>query len=255
MMPIMEEVNAMRKEAKSKEYEGFTPMFNRKMPLPPLPPVLPFAFKVDYSVSSEEEKGCDMKSYEWLDEYDSSMKTFWDQIIDTQKSFIESSRDQWQDLYDHIVEMQDNFAKSLPEQFPVLPGLPPCPVTPKYLVEQLKKFQDMSEESITEQTDNLVNFSIKSQEQTRDMADTFIDNAADFRKECAKTIDAKSEEVKAKPEKKASKAKTGKSTTSKKEPAKKEPAKKEPAKKEPAKKKAAPKVEEVKAEEEKPIEF
>ncbi len=251
MVPIMKEVNAMSKEAKNKEFEGFIPMFNGKMPLPPLPPLPPFAFKVDYSVSSEgEEKSCDMKSYEWLDECDSSMKTFWDQIIDTQKSFLESSRDQWQDLYDHIVEMQDNFAKSLPEQFPVLPGLPPCPVTPKYLVEQLKKFQDMSEESITEQTDNIVNFSIKSQEQTRDMADTFVDKAADFRKEYAKTIDVNAEEVKAEPEKKASKAKTGKSA-----PAKKESAKKEPAKKEPAKKKAAPKAEEVKPEEDKPIEF
>jgi hypothetical protein len=228
MMPLIDGVKYMSKDKKTEQF-GF--------PMPPMPP-MPFKTKPG-NWEIPEPKIDDKKANEWMDNCDSSIMTLWEQIIDAQKSTIASSKDQWEQFLDNLMKMQDTFASSLPEEFPVLPGLPPAPVSPKYLMKELKKFQDMSRKHFAEQADSVVDFYIKSQKQGRDMAGTVADNTANIRKEIAKKdAEAKKAAPKAEPAKKAAPAKK------KAAPAKKAAPKAEPAKKAaPAKKKAAPKAE------------
>jgi acyl-coenzyme A synthetase/AMP-(fatty) acid ligase len=247
-IPLLKDVmNMSMNRTKRNEPAGFMPMFNGKMPpvppmFPPMPSMMPpMPFPKFGNWEAPEAKDVDKDVDKWVDDFDGNMLTFWDQFIDMQKSSIESSKAQWQQFFDKLIEMQDSFADSLPEEVPVMPGFPAFPVKPKYMMEQLKQFEKMSNDHLTEQADSVADFYIKSQEQTREMGERVSDEASDVRKGNTKE--------------KASKKKNDAS------PAKKKTTKSnaeadEPAKKAAPRKKKASKVEEVKPElEEKAPEF
>jgi hypothetical protein len=173
----------------------------------------------------KEEK----KANEVMDDFEADLMKFWKQVIDMQKSSIKSNRAQCVQFFDQFMGMQDTFTGSLPDVFPVLPGFPAFPVTPKYLVDELKKFQEMSKDHFMEQTDSYTDFFIKSQEQTRDVVGEIADNAADIRDGVEKE-----EKAEAKPAKKRA-PKTA-------------PKEEAPAKKKAPAKKRAPKTAEPKEE-------
>lgn len=197
----------------------FVPMFNGKIPVPPMP-FMPKAEGFEWPEAEKVEK--DIKKM--MDEFDANMMSFWNQMIGLQKSSIKSSKAQMEQFYADVMKIQDNLTSSLPEEFPALPGVPAPLVTPKEAMKQVKKFQEMSKKCVEEQVDSYTDFCIKSQEQTLDVTNKVVDKASDIRNGEA--------EEKAAPAKK--------------------PAKKQPAKK-PAKKPAKEKAEPAPAEEENPV--
>ena len=96
-----------------------------------------------------------------------------------QKSSIENSKDQWNQVYDYMMSMQDTFTESLPDELPALPGiLGQLPVvSPKEFMKDLKEFQEMAKEYFVKQADSIVDVSIKSQEKVCDKVCKAIDNA------------------------------------------------------------------------------
>ena len=250
---------------KNDKFEGFMPKFDGKMPpMPPMPvPVpLPIFGKKD---EEEDKKKVDINAL--IDELDANMLVFWNQIIDMQKSSNSAVKDQWKKTFAQLMEMQDTFAASLPEESPEIFGIPAFLIAPKEAMKDLKKLQKMSNDYFTEQADSFADFVIKSQVESREVGKKVADNASYVRKEAAKkreetkeevkkAVDAKKAEVKKAVDAQkapAKKAPAKKAAPAKKKAAKAEPAKKAaPAKKAPAKKKApkAPKAE-VKAEPEK----
>lgn len=267
VLSLLRDVINMTNE-KCDKFAGFMPKFDGKLPpMPPMPFPLP-KFNKEEAEAKKKKGEKDIGGF--MDEFDANMLTFWSQVIDMQKSTIESNRDQWLQTFDQLMEMQDTFADSLPKEFPTIPGFSAPSVSPKYLMEELKKFQEMANDHVTEQIDSFVDFYIKSQEQTREVGKKAVGDVSVARKDFAKEKDAKEKEfkeaiakTKAAKEEKAEPAKKkapAKKAPAKKTAAKKAPAKKaEPAKKAPAKKKApVKKAEEVKAEpakEEKAPEF
>ena len=107
------------------------------------------------------------------------------------------------------MKMQDTFTASLPEEIPVPSGMPAFPATTKNMVDDLKKFQKMVKEHLTEQADSVSDFCIKSQEQTREVGKKVADKASDARRDLAKDEEAKA--AKPEPAKRKTKAKAAKS--------------------------------------------
>jgi len=215
----------MSEEKKCNQFPGFMPLNNMMPPMPafPAPPMsMPPMPSIPFG---KEEK----KANEVMDDFEADLMKFWKQVIDMQKSSIKSNRAQCVQFFDQFMGMQDTFTGSLPDVFPVLPGFPAFPVTPKYLVDELKKFQEMSKDHFMEQTDSYTDFFIKSQEQTRDVVGEIADNAADIRDGVEKE-----EKAEAKPAKKRA-PKTA-------------PKEEAPAKKKAPAKKRAPKTAEPKEE-------
>ncbi len=216
----------MNMSKNNKKNEGFAPM------IPPIP--MPFIPNFG-NWAKPEVKSYDKKIIVFMDDCDANVMALWKQIIDMQKSYIESSKGQWQQFIDKLFEMQDSFANSLPEEFPVAPGMKSLPVTPKYLMDQLKQFEEMSNDYFTEQADSCADFCIKSQEQTRDVVSTIAEKASDLRQEEANADEAESAPAK-------------KKATSKKKAAQTEEAKSAPPKKKATPKKKTEATEKVKPE-------
>jgi len=202
-----------------------------KVQVPPMPPFMAKDGKTEWPDASKVKKDTN----DFMDNCDSNMMTFWNQMIELQKSQIQSTRDQWMQFFDQLLEMQDTFAKNLPEELPVPPGFPAFPISPRYMMEQLKKYEEMSNDHFTEQADSLADFCIKSQEQSREVANTVVDKASDIRNDEETPAPAKKKTTKAKAaEPEPAKAKEtkpkAKSTNTKKKTTKAKAAEPEPAK-------------------------
>jgi hypothetical protein len=89
------------------------------------------------------------------------MKSFWEKGIDLQKSSIDRSKDQYDQFFTYIQDMMDDFVESLPEE---LPGMPPCPITPKDFRKSMKEWEEMINDYFKEQAGSWTDFAIKSQE-------------------------------------------------------------------------------------------
>ena len=238
LMPLMKEWN---------QIEGILPMFNGKessMTPPMFPPMFPPMMSSSMPPMPFPYMGnggwpmanpFDSSVKKWMDDFSVNMQTFWNQLGDMQKSSIESSRDMTHQFFDQLIEMQKSFANSLPEEFPVLPGFPKWPISPKSLIEEFNKFLQMSEKLAVAQADSFADFCLKGQEQTREMTNAVTDKVSDIRNGIAKEEKAEAEAVKKLPaKKKATKTASAKRQTTKRQPAKKKVPKSEEVVSEPA---------------------
>ncbi len=140
--------------------------------------------------------------------FNTNLMSCWDQFIEMQKSYIESSREQWDEFTDQFMEMEKTFANSLPEEFPVMPGFAPWPVSPKEMMKKWQEFEEKSKENFMEQADSFARYYIRSLEQARDMAKSANDKASVSTKEITMK---KGSKPKSAPSKKGTKAKTARS--------------------------------------------
>lgn len=172
MMPLMKGVNNM---SKSKQFpNGVFPMFQGMMPnfpsmpgmpVMPMMPMMPFPFMQNKNGFGWGGNNTSGNSY--CEDFNSGLIKFWKQTIEAQKASLEGTRDQWNQFFEYNMDMWDTFAEFLPDEVPVLPGLPT--VSPKNVVKRVKKFQEMANEHIQQQADTAVDFAIKGQEQACDM--------------------------------------------------------------------------------------
>ena len=179
MMPLMEGVTNMSK--KKFAPTGFMPMFQGMMPqmpmMPMMPvlPVMPFAQNKNPWSCFANLNSCDNTCG---DDFMSGMKKFWEQMIDVQKTSLNGTRDQWNQFFEHMMDMQDTFAESLPDELPSLPGFPQMPaISPKDFMKRAKEFQEMTNAHFVEQADSVKDFYLKGQEKACDMACAAMDNA------------------------------------------------------------------------------
>jgi acyl-CoA synthetase (AMP-forming)/AMP-acid ligase II len=158
MKPLIKEIN---------QFEDIMPEFGKMRP--PMMPPMPFM-----PLPRIDKQAAD---------FNASIMRIWDQSIDMQKSHIESTREQWDQLSDQYMEMEDNFADSLPEDLPLLPGFVPLPFSPKVMMKQWMKFEKMSKEHFMDQADSFAISYIRNQEKARDMAGSVYDKASNITKE------------------------------------------------------------------------
>ena len=125
-----------------------------------------------------------------------------------QDSSTNATKEQWGKFFGQIMEMQEIFAASLPDEIPSLPWLPDFfkpSMSPRAYMKKVKEFQEMANAYAVEQTDSFLDFCKKGQEQAKDMVSEAVKNVEDKVEQVEETVQeaVKPEEEAEKPEKKA----------------------------------------------------
>ena len=141
---------------------GFMPPFPGMPPMPPMPPMPGFPMGGNANDVKEDAKAK-------AQGFASTAKTTWGKAADMHKSSIDASKDQFGQFFSYMMDMQDGFADSLPEQLPTIPGMPEVPVSPKAVMKSIKEFEEMANQHFVEQTDSCVDFFFETQQKAMDM--------------------------------------------------------------------------------------
>ena len=147
-------------------FNSIMPMFQGMMP------TLPFAKGGNCCGGS---RGDSAKA----EELKSGIRKFWEQAIDMQRSTVGGSKDQWNLFFGHMMDLQDSFVASMPDELPSLPGFSfaqAFPMSPKSFMKELKKFQEMANAHFVEQADSCAEFFFQGQEQVCDIVCAAAEN-------------------------------------------------------------------------------
>lgn len=203
--------------------KGFMPMFPGMNAMPPMPP-MPFMPPMpEQSFWGGKKNDKDVIKDQWND-FKANLESYWNQLRDMQDSSTEATKEQWGKFFGQIMEMQEIFAASLPDEIPSLPWLPDFfkpSMSPRAFMEKVKEFQEMANAHAVEQADSFLDFCKKGQEQAKDMVSEAVKNveekveqveekveqAVETAQEAVKTEEepVKAEKEADKPEKKADK--------------------------------------------------
>ena len=158
--------------------KGFMPMFPgmNAMPLMPFMPPMP-----EQSFWGGKKSGKGSYKEQW-NEFKSNLESYWNQLRDMQDSSTAATKEQWGKFFDQIMEMQEIFTASLPDEIPSLSWLPACltpSMSPRAFREKVKDFQDMANAHAVEQADSFLDFCKKGQEQAKEMVSEAMKNVED----------------------------------------------------------------------------
>ena len=171
--PIMKGDKKMGK--KKKALNGFMPKFKGgAFPMPPVP-FVPFPNmlgKIGAQNGSGENDDAQKEKREKRENIKSMLKTFWMQNIDMQKSAVESSKEQWNQFFDYMMEIQETLFSSIPDDSSSLPFAQLFVMPPKAFMKWARNFQEMANDHFVEQADSLADFFIQGQQQFYDMVDS-----------------------------------------------------------------------------------
>ena len=120
------------------------------------------------------------------------MKSFWEQVIDMEKSSVDSSREQWNQFFERMMDMEDSFIESMPDDMSSLPGFPfgQMPgISPKKFMKQLKKYQKMANDHLVDQADFYIDLILKGQKQFCDVVSEADDKAREKKSEYVEVDD------------------------------------------------------------------
>jgi hypothetical protein len=80
---------------------------------------------------------------------------------------MDACKEQWDKAFPKIMDMQKSFTASLPDEMPLLPGLPSLGLSPRKFMEKLNEFEEALNEHATEQAESFQNFYMQGQERAR----------------------------------------------------------------------------------------
>ena len=186
--------------------KGFMPMFPGMNAMPPMPFMPPMPEQGFWGGKKGDK---DILKDQWND-FKANLESYWNQLRDMQDSSTEATKEQWGKFFGQIMEMQEIFAASLPDEIPSLPWLPDFfkpSMSPRAFMEKVKEFQEMANAHAVEQADSFLDFCKKGQEQAKDMVSKAVKNVEDKVEQVEETVQeaVKPEEEAEKPEKKAEK--------------------------------------------------
>lgn len=209
IMPLMKRVTTMSKKKNSKNaLNGFMPFFQGMAPMAPMMPMMPmFPFMPmnnNWGWNGSKKSKDDENA--WMDDFKSNMNTFWEQMLDMQKSSMETTKEQWNQFFEHMMEMQDTFISSLPDEAPNGPASSIFSMSPKEFMKWMKEFQEMSNDHFVEQADAVADYDLKKKEQIFDMVSAGLENAEEEKAEKAEKAEAEEEKAESKAEAKTVKA-------------------------------------------------
>jgi hypothetical protein len=166
LMPLMKGVPKMSK----KKTPAF-PMFPGMMPMVPMVPMMPM---MPMPFAQTQPKGGEKSEKSESEDFSVNMMKAWKQAIEAQKAAMDSAKEQWNTLVENSMTMWDNLTDFVPDELPTLPGFVAPPMSPKKVVKQAKKFQEIAKEQVEKQADAAADFAIKSQEQAREAVATVM---------------------------------------------------------------------------------
>ena len=165
--------------------KGFMPMpFLKGMniPMPPMPPFPPFGAAWGFAGKKDDDS-----DKQWED-FKSNLDTFWGQMRDMQKSYMEMNKEQWDTLFDQWTEMEESFIESLPDEIPGIPAFL-IPFAPKEFLKKDKEFREMAKKHAKERAESFTDFAKQRQESVDEMISDGTKNIKDNIKKTKEAID------------------------------------------------------------------
>ncbi len=165
--------------------KGFIPMpffKGMNLPMPPMPPFPPFGSAWGFAGKKDDDS-----DKQWED-FKSNLDTFWGQMRDMQKSYMEMNKEQWDTLFDQWTEMEESFIESLPDEIPGIPAFL-MPFAPKEFLKKDKEFREMAKKHAEEQAESFTDFAKQRQESIDEMISDGTKNIKDNIKKTKKSID------------------------------------------------------------------
>ena len=193
--------------------KGFMPMFPGMNAMPPMPFMPPMP---EQSFWGGKKGDKDILKDQWND-FKANLESYWNQLRDMQDSSTDATKEQWGKFFAQIMEMQEIFAASLPDEIPSLPWVPDFfkpSMSPRAFMKKVKEFQEMANAHAVEQADSFLDFCKKGQEQAKDMVSEAVKKVEDKVEKVEETVQeavkpeeepVKAEKEADKPEKKADK--------------------------------------------------
>jgi transcriptional regulator with XRE-family HTH domain len=179
-----EKKEKLTKEIEEANMKGEKKMSKKKKNYGFVPPVPPVPFSRWNASQNENDAKDEVEDDAKKENIKSTVKSAWMQKIDRKKSSADSRKEQWKKFFDYRMDLQDTFASSLPDDTSSLPPfMQLLPLSPKDLMERLKKFELMANEHIMEQADSFADFCIQGQQQFYDLVIAAMDNADARKKE------------------------------------------------------------------------
>ena len=192
-----------KKKKKNDMANAFMRMFQGMMPMMPAVPVMPFMppfgngmYGMNFYGAGKEKED----THDWMEAFGSNMETYWDQMIDMQKSSMETAKEQWEQFFEHLMEMMDVFADSLSDEAMAVPFMffgQSFSISPKKFAKWMRKLQKTANEHFMEQADSVNDLVIKGQEQVRDMLCEAKEEKAEEKEDADGTKDGEDEPDKA----------------------------------------------------------
>ncbi len=165
--------------------KGFIPMpFFKVMnlPMPPMPPFPPFGSSWGFAGKKDDDS-----DKQW-ENFKSNLDTFWGQMRDMQKSYMEMNKEQWDTLFDQWTEMEESFIESLPDEIPGIPAFL-MPFAPKEFLKKDKEFREMAKKHAKERAESFTDFAKQRQESIDEMVSDGTKNIKDNIKKAKESID------------------------------------------------------------------
>ena len=162
--------------------KGFIPMpffKGMNLPMPPFPP-----FGAPWGFAGKKDDDSDKQ---WED-FKSNLDTFWGQMRDMQKSYMEMNKEQWDTLFDQWTEMEESFIESLPDEIPGIPAFL-MPFAPKEFLKKDKEFREMAKKHAKERAESFTDFAKQRQESVDEMVSDGTKNIKDNIKKTKEAID------------------------------------------------------------------
>ncbi len=165
--------------------KGFIPMpffKGMNLPMPPMPPFPPFGSAWGFAGKKDDDS-----DKQWED-FKSNLDTFWGQMRDMQKSYMEMNKEQWDTLFDQWTEMEESFIESLPDEIPGIPAFL-MPFAPKEFLKKDKEFREMAKKHAKERAESFTDFAKQRQESVDEMISDGTKNIKDNIKKTKEAID------------------------------------------------------------------
>ena len=132
--------------------------------MPPVPFMPPMPFLQPWGWG--EKNGSKERGNQWQ-ELKKAVETQNEQLRDAQKLTMDACKEQWDKAFPKIMDMQKSFTASLPDEMPLLPGLPSVGLSPRKFMEKLNEFEEAFNEHAKEQAESFQNFYMQGQERAR----------------------------------------------------------------------------------------
>jgi hypothetical protein len=144
----------------------------------------------------------DLSSYrnQW-NEFKANVDKAWDQFQAMQEETQKAWKEQWEAFFGQCMEMQKDFAETLPDQKIAAPGMPVPPLSLKEAAEKAVELQEKANAQAVKQNDAIFNLHMKGQKQVKEMVTGAVKNVEE------KLIPEKASEPAAKEEPKEAAAK------------------------------------------------
>jgi hypothetical protein len=133
--------------------------------MPPVP-------VVEWPANKDERK-------EQWEGFKTNLGTFWDQMLEMQKTTVETWKEHWNKSFPLLMDMQDNLVSALPEEIPA------SSMTTKDFMDKVKDFQEMTNKHMVAQAENYFNFMIEGQQKIKAMVMEAVDSIKDDTAETA----------------------------------------------------------------------